>query len=222
MRGGAVEITWGFERARRGARRAAPVALAALLALLGCASDLSSLPVRYVGDLSGLERVRISPWEEVHRRPNVNFGALAGVQVARVAVADDFESYGEVIPERDLERVRRRLELMLAAALEHSFPITRESGSGVLRVEATIVALRPSELLRPPVGTWTARSRREGAAGVQIALRDAKSGALLLAIRDTREDAPLAVGPSTWADADWWFRYWGDELRALLERESDR
>ncbi|MEZ4218065.1 MAG: DUF3313 family protein [Myxococcota bacterium] len=201
-------------------RRRARAALLACAAALACAPDLASLPVRYVGDLEGLERVRLAPWDEAYRRPRAHFAALRGVHVAPVAIADDVDTGGVLYRERDLERVRRRLELALAQSLEQAFPISRAGGSGVLRVEATIVALRSTLPPVPPPGFDASRSRGTGAAGVQIALRDARSGKLLMALRDRREAAALPLPATTWADAEWWFRYWSDALRDLLVRES--
>jgi hypothetical protein len=202
--------------------RSIPVLALLAVGLAGCVYDPSAVPSRYVGDLSGLERVKPGPWDELHRRPAVDLAAYRALHVAPVVLASDLDTQGEHYREYDLERVRKKFDL----AFEHQFAdsglLSAEAGPGVLTIQPMLTGLRAN---RPPLDMSNSgllsTARGVGGATMQMAVVDSNTGELLEAIVDRKWGQEFTSNfntSRTWGDAEDAFRWWTRTLRARLER----
>lgn len=200
------------------------LAFTAVLALTAaCAREMATRPSRYDGDLTGLERVKAGPWDELYVRRGVDWGALEAVHIAAVELAEPVETRGEHYRERDLLRVRRSFELILGRTLERCFPKVGEAGKGVVRIEATLTEVVAN--IDPDLALGRNRSLGTGAAAMQLDVRESLGGERWIAIVDRYTGRDLEWNPHarfTWGDAEAGFRLWAQRLCALLEREQER
>ena len=201
------------------------------VALLGCAYDPAAVPSRYVGDLSGLERVKPGPWDELHRRAGVDLAAYRGLRIAPVRLADKLNTQGEHYRAYDLERVRHKFDLALEQGLARSGLLAKPTGSGgsvgavgprLLEARAVLTGVRAN---RPPLDRSAhgilSTASGVGGATMQLDLVDADTGELLVAIVDRKWGVEFSANfntNQTWGDAEDAFRWWTRTLRLRLER----
>ena len=190
--------------------------------LSGCAGKPSPPPSRYLGDLAGLERVARGAWNEQWRRPGVDLGAYRAVELVPARLSDPFETYGDRYRQYDRDLLLRKFDGALRRGFEETGWLVDAPGARVLQVEPTLTAVQAN---RPPLDTtdqtivWTARG--VGRASMQLALRDAETGELLVAIVARKRGPEFSVNfnrNSTWGDAEDAFRFWTRMLRQMLQR----
>jgi len=184
--------------------------------LLACVSDPSAVPSRYVGDLTGLERVKPGPWDELHLRAGVDLAAYRAVFIAPVALAEPLDTQGDRYRAYDLERVRQRFERALRNGFDGNPLLSETPGKGVLELRPTLTAVVAN---RPPLdesklGTLST-ARGVGGASMQLAVADSQTGELLAAIFDRQWGTEFTSNFNrnvTWGDADSAFRWWARTL----------
>lgn len=196
---------------------------AAVLVLdAACTREMAVRPSRYDGDLTGLERVKGGPWDELYLRRGVDWAALEAVHIAGVELAEPVETRGERYRERDLSHVRRSFELILGQTLERCFPKVAEAGKGVVRIEATLTEVVAN--IDPDLAPGRNRSLGTGFAAMQLDVRESRGGELWIAIVDRYTGRDLEWNPQarfTWGDAEAAFRLWSQQLCGLLERKHE-
>jgi hypothetical protein len=211
----------------RRARLEGPVLAATLAALVlppACAAAPGTgLPPRFQGDLTGLERAARAPLDELYRLPGLDLGRYRAVLVEPVGLAPDLETDDYPYRESDLRFVQRLFRERVAAALAADFELVEEPGPEALRVRLILTGIRSNRrpLDRSPSGPGVivTRSRGVGAAAMQVELRDAGTGELLLAGADRAEGWELSWNlnkNTTWGDAARAFDRWGRILHRLL------
>jgi hypothetical protein len=190
--------------------------------LLGCASNPSAVPSRYVGDLSGLERVKPGPWDELHRRAGIDLVLYRSLHVAPVTLAETLDTQGEHYRAYDLERVRHKFDLAFRHQLADSELVSESTGPGVLELRARLTGVRAN---RPPLDMSNngilSTSRGVGGATMQVDVVDSQTGQLLVAIVDRKWGVEFTSNfntNQTWGDAEDAFRWWARTLVQRLER----
>jgi hypothetical protein len=141
-----------------------------------------------------------------------------------VALAEDLETEDYEYEESDLRFVQRQFRERVVAALGPDLALVEEPGPGVLHLRLTLTEIRSNRrpLDRGPKapGDVLWHSRGVGAAAMQLELRDAGSGELLLAVADRYQGWAFPDNQNlntTWGDAERAFDAWGRTLRRLLE-----
>jgi hypothetical protein len=207
----------------RSMKLVAVLAVGTVLVVSSCTASRGERPTRYVGDLIGLVRAKSSPFDELYLRPGVKWEVLHSVRIARVELSKPLDTRDKHYTERELERVRRSFELKLGQGLERGFPIAAHDGKGVVRIEATLTEVVSNV---PPLSSRrSGHSIGLGMAGMQLSVRDSRSGKVLVAIVDRYNGENLRTNPAasfTWGDAGVAFRLWARQLRELLERQRER
>ncbi len=210
------------------ARLPVPVRAALLTALVLLLGACTRAPAReraprFQGDLAGLQRVARSPLDELYRRPELDLGRTRRVLVEPVALAPDLDTGDYRYEESDLRFVQRRFRERVVAALASDFELVEEPGPGALRIRLTLTAIRSNRrpLDRGPKapGQILSTSRGVGAAAMQVELRDAATGELLLAAADRTQGWEFSQNlntNTTWGDAERAFDRWGRILLRLL------
>lgn len=219
--------------ARSPAARSRPgAAIVALLLAATCSGQRPApRPTRFEGDLRGLERVSGALFRrgDLFRRPGVDLGAYRALYLAPVELAADLETEDHRYRERDLAWLERALNRNWRHGLEGPLPFADAPGPGALRLRFLLTAVRANALpldqsrLGSGPTQSTTRSFGVGSAAMQLELRDAETGELLLAAVDRYRGEELSTNPrarETWGDAEYAVRRWASWLRRMLEGEG--
>ena len=212
-------------RAHRSARSRAWLLASALLLAGSAGGAAGAPPLRTPGDRAGLEREADRRLDELYRRPGADLRRYRGAIVEPVALAEDLETGDDYrYEESDLRFVQRQFRERVVAALAPDLALVEEPGPGVLRLRLTLTEIRSNRrpLDRGPEAPRhvLSASRGVGAAAMQLELRDASSGELLLAAADRYQGWDFTDNlnlNTTWGDAERAFDAWGRILRRLLE-----
>lgn len=195
-----------------------------LVPLLACVSDPSAVPSRYVGDLTGLERVKPGLWDELHLRAGVDLASYRAVFIAPVALAEHLDTQGEHYRAYDLELVRQRFDRALRNGFVGNPLLSETTGKHVLELRPTLTAVVAN---RPPLDQSNlgilSTARGVGGASMQLAIADSQTGELLAAIFDRQWGAEFSSNFNrnvTWGDAENAFRWWARTLVQWLARSG--
>ena len=109
--------------------------LAVVTASVACATPRVR-PSRFEGDLTGLQRQPNRTFDELHLDPSPALGRYARVRVI-CELSEHLDTLDTVYRKPELEKMRRRCQSRVSAALAQEFPSADEPGDDVLYVHLT-------------------------------------------------------------------------------------
>lgn len=192
---------------------------------------------KVVGDVVGLEKIRLSEIDEAYARPGVDVSRFARIWLEPVEILEGQDPRLTRIPQGELDLMTRYFEERIEKELE-DYPRSEEMGYDVVRIQPYITGLaynrpkfdydRPGGLdAGPPARTSQqpkeifAKVVGVGEAWIQVEFRDSQTGELLLVIADAFRGRDLQFNYNrdyTWGDAQEAFRMWARLLRRNLDR----